>query len=60
MLWDYFAAGATGALKKVDEIMRMEECLKILKFHLKLKNVHCFNNYLKGHIKTGFGLDKAG
>lgn len=55
MLWDYFAAGATGALKKVDEIMRMEKCLKILKFHLKLKNIHCFNNYLKGHIKTGFG-----
>lgn len=60
MLWDYFAAGATRALKNVDEIMKMEECLKILKFHLKLKNVQYFNNYLKGHIKTGFGLDKAG
>lgn len=32
MLWDYFAAGATGALKKVDEIMKMENALKFLSF----------------------------
>ena len=35
MLWGCFAAGGTGALHKIDGIMREEKCVDILKQHLK-------------------------
>ena len=35
MLWGCFAAGGTGALHKIDGIMRMEHFVDILKQHLK-------------------------
>uniref|UniRef100_A0AAZ3SLX5 Transposase Tc1-like domain-containing protein n=1 Tax=Oncorhynchus tshawytscha TaxID=74940 RepID=A0AAZ3SLX5_ONCTS len=35
MLWWCFAAGGTGALHKIDDIMRMENYVDILKQHLK-------------------------
>ena len=35
MLWGFFAAGGTGALHKIDDIMREEYCVDILKQHLK-------------------------
>ena len=35
MLWECFAAGGTGALHKIDGIMREEYCVDILKQHLK-------------------------
>ena len=35
MLWGCFAAGETGALHKIDGIMRQENCVDILKQHLK-------------------------
>uniref|UniRef100_A0A674C2Y1 Tc1-like transposase DDE domain-containing protein n=1 Tax=Salmo trutta TaxID=8032 RepID=A0A674C2Y1_SALTR len=35
MLWGCFAAGGTGALHKIDGIMRMENYVDILKQHLK-------------------------
>ena len=35
MLWGYFSAGGTGALHKIDGIMRQENCVDILKQHLK-------------------------
>ena len=35
MLWGYFAAGETGALHKIDGIMRLEKDVDILKQHLK-------------------------
>ncbi len=35
MLWGCFAWNGTGTLQKVDGIMRKEDCLKILKQHLK-------------------------
>ena len=35
MLWGCFAAGGTGALHKIDGIMRMENNVDILKQHLK-------------------------
>ena len=35
MLWGCFAAGGTGALHKIDGIMRVENCVDILKQHLK-------------------------
>ena len=36
MLWGCFAAGGTGALHKIDIIMRQENYVDILKQHLKL------------------------
>ena len=35
MLWGCFAAGGTGALHKIDGIMRNENYVAILKQHLK-------------------------
>ena len=35
MLWGCFAAGGTGALHKIDGIMRQENYVDILKQHLK-------------------------
>ena len=35
MLWECFAAGGTGALHKIDGIMREENYVDILKQHLK-------------------------
>jgi hypothetical protein len=35
MLWGYFAEGGTGALHKIDGIMRQETYVDILKQHLK-------------------------
>ena len=35
MMWGCFAAGWTGALHKIDGIMREENCVDILKQHLK-------------------------
>jgi transposase len=35
MLWGCFAAGGTGAIHKIDDIMRMENYVDILKQHLK-------------------------
>ena len=35
MLWGCFAAGGTGALHKIDVIMRQDNYVKILKQHLK-------------------------
>ena len=35
MLWGFFAEGGTGALHKIDAIMRMENYVYILKQHLK-------------------------
>ena len=35
MLWGCFAAGGTGALHKIDGIMRVENYVDILKQHLK-------------------------
>ena len=35
MLWGCFAAGGTGALHKIDGIMRMENYVDMLKQHLK-------------------------
>ena len=35
MLWGCFAAGGTGALHKIDGIMRKEHYVEILKQHLK-------------------------
>ena len=35
MLWGCFAAGGTGALHKIDGIMRVENDVDILKQHLK-------------------------
>ena len=35
MLWGCFAAGRTGALHKIDGIMRVENYVDILKQHLK-------------------------
>ena len=35
MLWGCFAAGGTGALHKIDGIMRKEQYVDILKHHLK-------------------------
>ena len=35
MLWGSFAAGGTGALHKIDGIMRQENYVDILKQHLK-------------------------
>ena len=35
MLWGCFAAGGTGALHKIDVIMRRENYVDILKQHLK-------------------------
>ena len=35
MLWECFAAGGTGALHKIDGIMREEYCVDILKQQLK-------------------------
>ena len=35
MLWGCFAAGGTGALHKIDVIMRREKYVDILKQHLK-------------------------
>ena len=35
MLWGCFAAGGTGALHKIDDIMRKEMYVDILKQHLK-------------------------
>ena len=35
MLWGYFAAGGTGALHKLDAIMRRENYVDLLKQHLK-------------------------
>ena len=35
MLWGCFAAGGTGALHKIDGIMRQEHYVAILKQHLK-------------------------
>ena len=35
MLWGCFAAGGTGALHKIDGIMREENHMDILKQHLK-------------------------
>ncbi len=35
MLWGCFAAGGTGALHKIDGIMRKENYVDILKQHLK-------------------------
>jgi hypothetical protein len=35
MLWGCFAAGASGALHKIDGIMRQENDVDILKQHLK-------------------------
>ena len=35
MLWGCIAAGRTGALYKIDDIMRMENNVDILKQHLK-------------------------
>ena len=35
MLWRCFAAGGTGALHKIDGIMRTEKYVVILKQHLK-------------------------
>ena len=37
MLWRCFAAGGTGALHKIDGIMREENYVDILRQHLKLK-----------------------
>ena len=34
-LWGCFAAGGTGALHKIDDIMRQENYVGILKQHLK-------------------------
>ena len=34
MLWGFFAAGGTGALHKIDGIMREENYVDILKKHL--------------------------
>jgi hypothetical protein len=36
MLWGCFAAGGTGALHKIDGIMRQEDDVDILKQHLKI------------------------
>ena len=35
MLWGCFAAGGTGALHKIDGIMREENYVDILKLHVK-------------------------
>uniref|UniRef100_A0AAZ3PAX7 Tc1-like transposase DDE domain-containing protein n=1 Tax=Oncorhynchus tshawytscha TaxID=74940 RepID=A0AAZ3PAX7_ONCTS len=35
MLWGCFAAGGTGALHKIDGIMKQENCVYVLKKHLK-------------------------
>jgi transposase len=35
MLWGYFAAGGTGALHKIDGIMRLENDVDILKQQVK-------------------------
>ena len=35
MLWGCFAAGGTGALHKIDGIMRRDNYVDILKHHLK-------------------------
>uniref|UniRef100_A0AAZ3SWQ8 Tc1-like transposase DDE domain-containing protein n=1 Tax=Oncorhynchus tshawytscha TaxID=74940 RepID=A0AAZ3SWQ8_ONCTS len=35
MLWGCFAAGGTGALHKIEGIMRMEKYVNIMKQHLK-------------------------
>ena len=35
MLWGCFAAGGTGALHKIDGVMRKENYVDILKQHLK-------------------------
>ena len=35
MLWLCFAAGGTGALHKIDDIMRKENYVDVLKQHLK-------------------------
>ena len=35
MLWECFAAGGTGALHKIDGIMREDNYVDILKQHLK-------------------------
>ena len=35
MLWECFGAAGTGQLQKVDEIMRKEQYLEILKHNLK-------------------------
>ena len=35
MLWGCFAAGGTGALHKIDDTVRMENYVDILKQHLK-------------------------
>ncbi|CDQ88054.1 unnamed protein product [Oncorhynchus mykiss] len=53
MLWGCFAAGGTGALHKIDGIMREENHVDILKQHLKTslklgrKWVFQMNNYPK-------------
>ena len=44
MLWGCFAAGGTGALHKIDGIMRKDNYMDILKQHLKTsvrKLKHC-------------------
>ena len=52
MLWGCFAIGATGALHKIDGIMRKENYVDILKQHLKpsVRN-------LKLGRKWGFQMD---
>ena len=35
MMWGCFAAGGTGALHKIDGIIRKEHCVEILELHLK-------------------------
>jgi hypothetical protein len=35
-LWGCFAAGVIGALHKIDDIMRLENDVDILKQHLKI------------------------
>ena len=35
VLWGFFSAGGTGAIHKIDGIMRMENYVDILKQHLK-------------------------
>uniref|UniRef100_A0AAZ3RRW6 Tc1-like transposase DDE domain-containing protein n=1 Tax=Oncorhynchus tshawytscha TaxID=74940 RepID=A0AAZ3RRW6_ONCTS len=39
MLWGCFAEGGTGALHKIDDIMREENYVNVLKQHLKTSNI---------------------
>ena len=44
MLWGCFAAGETGALHKIDGIMRMENYVDILKLKLGCKWIFQMDN----------------